>query len=1192
MQKTANCAGIRGMRRRLIKTLLVMKLASLLLMAAFLNARASGVAQKITLSVQNIELEEIFTMVKEQTGFSFFYDAAVLKGARRVTVSVKDAPLENFLQQVFEGQPLKYTIRNSTIALLPKPQTVTGNRPVSLEALSLPFYITVTGVVRSAGGNPLPGATVQVKGKSASSVTDEQGRFSLYADPGDVLVISYVGYNSRQVRVTANKTDFSITLEPLEAEEREVVITGYQALDSRRAAGAFGYVGASTLQNRPSVDLAAALDGMVTGLRVYEEAGSTRFDVRGIGTMTAAVSSPLIVIDGFPAGNGLSGVNPNDVQSIHVLKDAAAASIWGARASNGVIVITTKKAKQGLHINVNSFVSIREKPDLDQANPIAGASDALEWEKYLWENDKLFSSFSLSSTVDGNNNPASFGITLLNLRDQGRLTPALFEQEWNQLKQTDYRRDVNKYLLRNAVIQNYDLTISGASDRNEFVLNTRFVDDKSQFRNNYDRSLLVNFRNSFKITRWADFNLGLMANFIRRNNSGASLNDIKSISPYERLVNDDGGYARMVGAHYQEFIDSTGKYFPHDWNYNLLQEIRSRELKSEQNDIRAQIGFRFKVLKGLTYETRFQYEQYKSESRNYYSPESYYVRDQLNKWVDYDEANNKVLKSYLPDGGQLLQSFGTFKSYNFRNQLTYERIFGNHEITGGLISEIFSKINEGYSAPVIYGYNPDQLISQVPESYMIKSYWGGTNYQLSGMNSNLSYLNDRFFSLLGNMAYTYNRKYTLSGSFRIDASNLIVEDPKTRYSPFWSVGGNWRADQETFLESISQLDRLNLRLSYGKTGNVVLSTSVVPLIAISPVYPLTGSPYASITDYGNPNLGWEKTTSVNFGIDYALFNHKLFGSIDIYNKHGRDIVGAIDLPRLTGTTTQEFNTAEIINRGVELNIGTSPPVGKNFTWTSNMNFSYNKSKVLNLMLINYNYFSIRSPHFEEGKPVDAIYSYNYLGEDGGGIPTLQGIGNTTFTFNDVHPVTTDDRDYMQYSGSAQPTTVIGWQNGVSAFGFNLYVIVNGEFGHIFRRPTFNYGILTNSKASSTLHKDVSAVLNNTAKGFPNMPPADVLNLNSWGQFAEFTNTTIEKADNLRLKEVNLSYRIPARLLSSIGFTGSSVFFQVRAPKWIWVANDEKLDPMFIFNSRSSSSAAAVTSLRPATSYKLGISFGL
>ncbi|MBW1613242.1 MAG: TonB-dependent receptor [Deltaproteobacteria bacterium] len=181
------------------------------------------------------------------------------------------------------------------------------------------------------------------------------------------------------------------------------------------------------------------------------------------------------------------------------------------------------------------------------------------------------------------------------------------------------------------------------------------------------------------------------------------------------------------------------------------------------------------------------------------------------------------------------------------------------------------------------------------------------------MNSNLTYNNDRYFSVLGNFAYTFNSKYSFTSSFRIDASNLIVEDPKYRYSPFWSVGGNWKMDQEDFMDNVLFINRLNMRLSYGHTGNVVLSTAVVPLISVRGVYPLTGFPYGVIDDYGNPTLTWERTKITNFGLDFSMFGNSLFGSLDVYNKHGEDIVGAVDMPRITGTTRQEFNTAEILN---------------------------------------------------------------------------------------------------------------------------------------------------------------------------------------------------------------------------------------------------------------------------------------
>lgn len=1166
-----------------------MKLTIVFLTAAFLQVSANGIAQNITFSGENVPLQTVFSAVKKQTHYVFFYRNDDMSLARPVTVHFHNARIEEVLDELFKGQPLTYSIKGKTIVVSAKPLV----RPEKTEHTPPP--VDIRGRVTDSNGEPVSGASVQVKGTDIGVSTDVNGFFELKNVPENAILV-FTGANVETLEVRVNgRTAINVTLQARISEltEAEIVVTGYQKLDSRRSSGAFGYLGADKIASRPTTDLATAMEGMFTGLRVYEEAGSTRFNIRGLGTMTLGVADPLIVVDGFPVGNGLADINPNDVQSVHVLKDAAAASIWGARASNGVIVITTKKAKEGLHVNANAFIGIQQKTDLDQANPIARSADALEWEKYLWENDKLFSSFSISDNVDGNNNPVSLGITLLNLRDLGRISQAEFDQAWNALKATDYRKDVYEHLLQNAFTQNYDITVSGASARNSFVFNTRYVEEKSGYRYSWDRSLLTNFRNTYRVTKWLDANLSLMAKFGRRNNSGATLSDIKSISPYERLLNPDGSYATMVGAHYQEFVDSLGAYFPHDWNYNLLQEIRSRDLRSEQNNLRLQVGLTFKLLKGLTFDTKFQFENYKTENKNYYSPESYYVRDQRNKWVDFNEATRQVTKMYIPAGGQLLQSFGTFRSYNFRNQLTYERQFGSkHELTAGVFTEIFSKISESYSAPTVYGYDPERLSMEVPQSYMIKSYWGGTNYQLTGMNSSMAYQNDRFFSVLGNLAYTFNKKYTLSGSFRIDASNLIVEDPKLRYSPFWSVGGNWKMDQEDFIKNIPAIDRLNMRLSYGHTGNVVLSTSIVPLIAISGVYPLTGAPYASIIDYGNPNLTWERTATVNLGVDYAFFRNKLFGSIEVYRKHGRDIVGAIDLPRLTGTSTQEFNTAEILNKGVEINVGTALPINRKVTWNANLNLSFNKSKVLNLMLLNYNYYAIRSPHFEEGRPVDAIYSYTYLGLNDQNVPYMRSVNGTTYTFNDVPPVVTDDREYMEYSGSRQPTTILGFQTGFSAYGFDVNVIINGEFGFVFRRPTFDYGILTNSKASSTIHSDFTDVLNNTAKGIPGMPPPDVLNLNNWGGYAQFLNTTIEKGDNVRIKEINVSYRVPGKLLAAAGLGSARVYFQLRDPEWIWLANDKGLDPMYIFNSRASNSAAAITYVRPAPSYKFGIAFGL
>jgi TonB-linked SusC/RagA family outer membrane protein len=1175
--------------KKTVKLLIAMKIVYLFCTLQIFAVTTYSQSQKITLHLDNTSVEDIFNKIEDETDYFFFYRSTDLEQLGKVDADYNDLPIADVLHDMLKDTDLSYRVVDKYIAIAP---TGKLNQQSDLGMQADGYMVQekiIKGVVRDEENQPMPGVSVSVKGTYRGVVSDMDGKYEIAATSQDVIIFTFLGYDSREESV-GDRSEINVVMTFGVERLEDVVVTGYQTISRERAAGAVSILSAEELQRRPSTNVASALDGMFTGMRVYGSGGSQELTIRGLGTMTMGIADPLVVVDGFAVEDGLNSINPNDIQSIHVLKDASAASIWGARSSNGVIVITTKRAEKGMHVRVNSFVSIQDKMDLDYVNPIASSADALRWEKYLWDNDITFSSFSISSNVDGNNNPASLGITLLNLRDLGRISQSEFNQRWAALEQTDYRNDVYDYLLQNPVIQNYDISVNGASEKNQYVFNIRYTNEDEDFKHNSNKDILTNFRNIYSITPWLDFNFSIMSRFMRQDNSGASLSEIKSISPYERLVNNDGSFATMVGAHYQEFIDSVAGIFPKDWNYNLLQEIENRSLTMEQNNLRLQTSLNFKLFKGLTYETKFQWEQYKTENSSFYGEDSYYVRDQLNKWVDYDEPNREVLMLYVPVGGQLNKSYSSVKAFNFGNHLKYNQTVGDHQITAGLFTEISSRVGETFSAPTVYGYDPDMLTSVVPNVYYpIHSYWGATNYTLGGMESSMSYTDKRFFSLLGNGAYTFRGKYSLTGSFRIDASNIIVKDPKYRYAPFWSAGANWRADRETFIQDMSLFTRLNVRFSYGHTGNVVLSTSFVPLITMMGVYPPTGGEYAVINDYGNPTLTWERTKTTNIGIDFAFRNTSLSGTIELYNKHGIDIVGAIDLPRLTGTSLQEFNTAEILNRGVELSLNYGLPVTSDIKWSTRLNFSYNNSKVLSLQRVSYDYSGIRSPHFEEGKPVDAIYSYKYLGMNTDNVPVLQGIGDDTWTFNQVAPATSDDREYMIYSGSTQPTTMIGWQNLFSLYGFELSAYLTGEFGFVFRMPTFDYPILTNSKNTSTLNKDVVGVLDGTTTDIPTMPSDDETNLSAWGGYAQYLNTTIENASNIRLREVNLSYYLPDKILSKTGLTDLKVYCQIRNAGLIWVANQYGIDPLYILNSRSSG-AAATPQLRAVPVYTFGLSF--
>ncbi len=1157
----------------------------LLFLLLFLSFSEFVSAQKVRINMTNVPLVNVLKEIQNQTPYTFVYTSSLIDVKKRVSINVIEEEIESVLDKLLTGTEISYKIVNKQITLSPKEfknekLNITVNQQNGRK---------ISGLVIDESKEPLPGVSVQNLNSKKRAFTDTKGTYMIEASDGDRLMFYMIGMLQKEITVSKGTNVYNVEMLTDIVQLEDVVVTGYQTISKDRAAGAVSIVNAAEIQNRPSVDIISAMDGMFAGLRVHGDGGTEKLTIRGISTMTMGVSNPLVVVDGFAVEDGLESINPNDVETVHILKDASAASIWGARSSNGVVVITTKRAKKGLHVKFNSFVSIQDKIDLEYTNPIASSKDALRWEKYLWDNNKKFSSFSISKDVDGNNNPATLGITLMNMRDLGRISQSDYTQQISRLEQIDYKDDVSKYLLENAVVQNYDLSVNGASDRNQYVFNVRYTKDQSSFKYSNNREILANFRNIYSITRWLDFNFSIMTKFSKSNNSGASLSDIKSISPYERIIDDNGGYTKMVGSHYQEFIDDVNGVFPKDWNYNLLQDIKSRELLTDRNSLRMQTSLNFKLFKGLTYETKFQYELYKTENNNYYSEDSYYVRDQINKWVDYDEATRKVSKLYVPLGGQLLKGYYTNRAYNFGNQLKYNQTFGRHEVTGGVFTEISSSINESYRAPTIFGYNPDMLTTETPEIfYPIHSYWGATNYTLNGLDPALSYTDERFFSILGNAAYTLDNKYSVTGSFRIDASNLIVKDPKYRYAPFWSAGLNWKADREDFIREMNVFDRLNVRFSYGHTGNVVTSTSFVPLVTLMGVYSPTGVEYAVINDYGNPALTWERTKSANLGVDFALKGAKLFGTLELYNKHGIDIVGEIDLPRLTGTSLQKFNTAEILNRGVELNLNyelSSQSI--DLTWLTKLNFSYNHSKVLSLKRVSNSAASIRVPHFEEGRPVGSIYSYKYLGMNENNIPYLQGIGENTWTFNNVAPSTNDHRDYMVYSGSNQPKVLLGWQNSIYFKGFHLSAFITGEFGHVFRRPTFNYPILTNSKESSILHKDVVQVLDNKATHIPLMPSTTETNLQAWGTLAQFLNTTIDKASAIRLQEINLSYNLPSSLMSGIGFSTIKIYCQVSNVGLLWTASKDGLDPRYILNS---SSSAATTLVKAPRKYTFGLSF--
>lgn len=1035
----------------------------------------------------------------------------------------------------------------------------------------------IQGTVFDDSNQPLIGVSVLVKGTTRGTLTDMDGHYRIKADPKTTLVFSYVGMEPKEIVVTKNI--INVNLSENTKLIQEVVVTGYQTLSKERATGSFDIVKSETITNRAVSDVSSALQGVIAGVQgSAKEDGTLEYLIRGAGSLYAE-RKPLIVVNGFPVQDDFSNINPNDVESITVLKDAAAASIWGARSANGVIVITTKQAKNRdkLSVSVNGFVKISEKTNLDQILTNASSSDHVRYEKLAFDNEWMMNEYS------GSFNDIRKSLTLAQepmfAHRAGKITEAEMNNELARLSAINNRDQIKKELLRNQVLQQYNISISKGGDRSQNYLSVLYEDQVGSMKgNSYDR-WMVNMTNRYDLAKWVSVNLDATIQQRNQTSNGATLDEISALSPYELLLNEDGSYATNLKTYNREQLATLPleKFSYNNWNYNLLQETRSRDLETKELRLRIQAGLNFKIYTGLTFDTKFQYEDGRQNASNLYNENSFYTRDRVNFYTEYNPTSQQVVTKYIPKGSILDRSDYRNYSYVFRNQLNYKTTIQNkHEISvlGGF--EISNYYLDSNTYQTVYGYDPKRNTSSFPQyGYAkIKNFINDSySTTIPGASAVIKYRNDRYVSVYGNAGYNYANKYGASFSIRSDASNLITDDPKYRWAPLWSVGGMWNMSQEEFMRDLTWINRLTARATFGKNGNVEKSTSPKPLISMSSSpSSVTGTITGSVADYGNPNLRWEVTKTYNIGIDYSLFSNRLNGKIDFYNKKGSDIIGLVEIASANGTTKQKFNNASILNRGIEMEVGTNQKFGS-LNWNSTLTYAYNYNKILSLYSPSVLAYAMLEGEFVEGAPVNSLYSYTYLGMENN-IPYIIGIGGEKFPMNDLSSHNTGKgKEFLNFEGTTIPPHSLGWFNSLEYKGFDFSLLIIGEFGAKMRMPTFNYATIGSGK--STINKYVADVFANSEK-VPGFPAKAESSYYRWSRYYPNLNTMVESASYLSCKEINLGYSLPKNVLRNLHLTKLRFFAQVKDLGMIWTANEEGYDPNWMPGT-----------MRPNTNYTLG-----
>jgi TonB-linked SusC/RagA family outer membrane protein len=1009
------------------------------------------------------------------------------------------------------------------------------------------------------------------------------------------LTFSYIGMKDATVIVRGNKK--SVMLDPVVMQDdghllNEVVVTGYQTLSRERATGAFDKIDNEALSARPSSDLSTALQGLVAGMQGTEnEDGTVDFKIRGTSSFYAN-TSPLIVVDGFPIEGNFNSINPNDVESVTVLKDAAAASIWGTRSANGVIVITTKHAKANSKLTVQgkSFWRIGTRPDIDYILAQADSRATVDYELQTLENGWNFGDY-VPGGVNGLLTPLDEVHEIYYNHMYNGLSEADMNQQLDELRNRSNRSQLKKYLMQQQLLQQYNVSISGGTDKFTNYASLLYEKNKeATIKRGYER-FMANYNGNYRINRHVSASFGATWQKRNINTSGVKVSDFANLEPYEMLLNDDGSYAYNTSDWFnqQEVENIDASSFPSsDFSYNMLREVRNRNYRTNTDNWRIQLGLNFNIIKGLTYDIKYQYEYNKSSYRYLDSPETYAVRYYENFFTDFDSTTGECVESYLPTGSKLQSGNSTNKNSVLRNQINYKNIFGKHDVSALAGIEISEYKSSSTTNPTVFGYDENTNTAPAPwygTKSDIKNLYGYSfynDYYLFNLwQTQFSDRTDRYLSYYLNAAYMYDNRYGVSFSSRWDGSNFVTDDSSLRWSPMWSVGAKWNMKNEKFLKDVADVDYLTLRFTYGLNGNAETSTSTQTLINMSESS-VTNTTIARIASYGNPNLSWEVTHSTNFGVDFSFFRNMLSGKFDVYNRMSKDVIGTVNIPAVYGSTSQRFNNAKISNRGFELELTGRFNID-DLHINSTITYAYNKNKVEKLYHPNnecYAYMyadDITSGYFIEGKPIGAVYGYKFAGTEDG-VPYVWGPDGTKCSLSDLTLSydTFGSDDFLEYKGSSISPHTFGWANEFSWKGLSLYVYLTGKFGGYYRTPTAQTPYLDTSGAQF-ISKYIYRYEESDGSEMPTWPNKGDYMCYRWDRYIPYLSCFIEDASFIRLKELTLSYQLPAVWMSKLKLQGVKVYCQARDLGIIWAANKYDDDPEWLPGTN-----------KPSTSITLGL----
>jgi len=1122
---------------------------------------------KVVISADTVmSADEVFNLIEKQTDYNFLYRADLFKDAPKLNLKKGTISASKLLRDIVTQGSFNIILTENNTILIKEPKSQQQTQ--------------VSGKVTDEKGAPIPGVTVLIKGTTMGSATDFDGSYTIIVpNPENVLVFSALAFKPQEI-IVGNQIVINVTLMEQVSELGEVTLsfnTGYQQLPKERATGSFVHIDNELLNRSISTNILDRLDGVTSGLLFNKTVSlinnQSTISIRGRSTIYAN-PEPLIVIDNFPYNGDLSSINPNTIESITVLKDAAAASIWGAFSGNGVIVITTKKGKlnHAPKIEWNSNITFSEKPDL-YYTPRLSSGSYIDIEQFLFEKGYF------NSAINRSSHPVLSPIVdiLANARDN-IISPAESARLINLYRGQDSRDDMSRYLYRASFNQQYSLSVSGGGENNIYYFNAGFDKNLNSLQRNDFSRISINGSNTYTFFR-NKLSLTNAVYFTKSKNDNNGLNANNVFYPYVKLKDENGNALSVPYQYRQSYIDTVGQGNLLDWSYKPLDELNLRDNTTQLTEYRINTQLRYTVFPGLDVSAQYQYNTGNSDGNLMYSQDSYYARDFINKFTQYD-ASTGIYTRPIPLGGILDNLTKNFYSHNFRGQLDFNHQWGDHELSALAGYEV-RDINTSSANSRIYGYDELGTNALINYTTFYKYFYSSSSSRIPSNTSRRGTTN-RFLSYFANFAYTIKNRYVLSGSARKDESNIFGVKSNQKGVPLWSVGGSWDISKEEFYH-LDWLPYLRLRITNGYNGNVdhTLSSLITATVSSGNYYNV---PYSSLTNPPNQELRWEKVNTTNFGVDFAVGNF-LNGNIEAYIKNGKDLIGNRLVDPTLGVSTFKGNFANMKGKGIDITLN-SKNIKRNFAWNTTLLFSWTKDKVTKYLskptTVSDGLSSSINPIV--GNPLYSLYTFEWAGLDNEGDPLVYLDGAISKDYSAVYYST--NLSNLKYAGTANPTVFGALRNDFSWKGITLSANVTYKLGYSFRRSSLESNSLYIGRYyfSDADYQNRwqtpgdEAVTNVPALSYPANSIRDIVYRNS--------SILIEKGDHIRLQDISLGYQFDKKQFPQMPFRSLNIYMYVNNIGILWRANKAGLDPDYI-----PSPGGNLIYPNPRT-YSLGVKVGL